>query len=271
MRRRFKPEIPLTGLDSPRRSTLKGKFVSKDILTQQDGAILRVTINRPDSGNGMSNEMAVELANIFENAPPESQFIVLRGAGKDFCLGRAGMGQQPASQPEALELRRANEPVFQCYGSFRKSPIPIIGVVQGRAIGFGCALAALCDITIAADTAKFQFPEMGHNIMPTMAMSALVDRVPRKALLYLIYSAAVVDAQRALSFGIVSDVVPESQLDAAVDTLCATMSKAPAAATPAVKEYVRNALGMDVSSAVDLARNLHSVINSSSEMLRKRH
>lgn len=245
--------------------------MSKDFVTQQDGAIFRITINRPDTGNGMSNDMAVELAGLFESAAGTSQFIVLRGAGKDFCIGRAGMGQQPPVQPEALELRRSNEPVFQCYGAFRRSPIPIIGVVQGRAIGFGCALAALCDITIAADTARFQFPEMGHNIMPTMAMSALIDRVPRKALMYLIYSAAFVDAQRALSFGIVSDVVPEAQLDAAVQTLCDTMSKAPAAATPAVKEYVRNALSMDVPAAIDLARNLHSVINSSSEMRAKKH
>ncbi len=245
--------------------------MSKDILSEQHGAVLHVTINRPDAGNGMSNDMAVELAQILEGAAATSQFVVLRGAGKDFCLGRAGMGQQPATQPEALELRRANEPVFQCYGAFRRSPIPIIGVVQGRAIGFGCALAALCDITLAADNAKFQFPEMGHNIMPTMAMSALVDRVPRKALMYLIYSAAIVDAQRALTFGIVSDIVPEAQLDGALKTLCEAMIKAPAAATPAVKEYVRNALSMDVTAAVDLARNLHSVINSSSEMLRAKH
>jgi enoyl-CoA hydratase len=245
--------------------------MSKDILTHQDGSILRVTINRPEAGNGMSNDMAVELAGILDNAAATSQFVVLRGAGKDFCIGRAGMGQQPPTQPEALDLRRSNEPVFQCYGSFRRSAIPIIGVVQGRAIGFGCALAALCDITIAADSAQFQFPEMGHNIMPTMAMSALVDRVPRKALMYLIYSAAVVDAQRALTFGIVSEVVAEAQLDNTVATLCNTMIKAPAAATPAVKEYVRNALTMDVAAAIDLARNLHSVINSSSEMRTNKH
>ena len=240
--------------------------MSKDFLVQQDGPILRVTINHPERGNGMSNEMAVELAGILEGASTTSQFVVLRGAGADFCIGRAGMGPPPATQPEALDLRRSNEPVFQCYGSFRKSLVPIIGVVQGRAIGFGCALAALCDITIAADTATFQFPEMGHNIMPTMAMSALVDRVPRKALMYLIYSAAVVSAQKAMASGIVSEVVPEAQLEATVKNLCDTMLKAPGAATPAVKEYVRNALTMDISSAVDLARNLHSVINSSSEM-----
>ncbi|MBI1998359.1 MAG: enoyl-CoA hydratase/isomerase family protein, partial [Deltaproteobacteria bacterium] len=153
--------------------------MSNEILVQQDGPILRVTLNRPEAGNGVSDDMAGELAGILDRAADTSQFVVLRGAGSDFCTGRwhAG-GRAPEAPPEALALRRRNEVIFNCYGAFRRTPIPILGVVQGQALGFGCALAALCDITIASDAAKFQLPEMGHNIMPTMAMSALVDRVP---------------------------------------------------------------------------------------------
>lgn len=242
--------------------------MSNEILTKQDGVVLRVTLNRPDAGNGVSDEMAAELARILDGAAETSQFVVLRGAGQDFCTGRSRMGP-PTGQPEALELRRQNEVIFNCYGAFRRSPIPIIGAVQGRALGFGAALAALCDITIAADTAKFQLPEMGHNIMPTMAMSALVDRVPRKALMYLVYSTGVIDAQRALTFGLVSEVVPASSLDQALESLCAAMSKAPRPATLAVKEYARAALTMDLAGAIDFARNLHSTVNSSSEMRRR--
>lgn len=113
--------------------------------------------------------------------------------------------------------------IFHCYGAFRRSPIPILGVVQGQAIGYGCALAALCDITIASDAAKFQLPEMGHNIMPTMAMSALVDRVPRKASMYPVYSTAVIGVERALSFCLVSEVVPAGQLDETVQRTCAAL------------------------------------------------
>jgi enoyl-CoA hydratase len=242
--------------------------MSNEILTQQDGVILRVTLNRPDAGNGVSNDMAAELARILDTAHETAQFVVFRGAGPDFCTGRWQTGG-PQSPPESLELRRQNEVIFSCYGAFRRSPIPIVGVVQGRAIGFGCALAASCDISIAADTAKFQLPEMGHNIMPTMAMSSLVDRVPRKALMYMTYSTALVDAQKALMFGIVSDVVPEASLDKAVDELCKVLAKAPRPATLAVKEYARVALSMDLQAAVDFARNLHSVVNASTEMRRK--
>jgi len=213
--------------------------------------------------------MAAELAGILDRAADTSQFVVLRGAGSDFCAGRAhNRGGAPEGPPEALALRRRNEVVFNCYGAFRRSPIPIVGVVQGRAVGFGCALAALCDITIASDAAKFQLPEMGHNIMPTMAMSALVDRVPRKALMYLVYSTAVIGAERALSFGLVSEVVPAAELDETVQALCAALVKAPRPATLAGKGYARGALSMDLQGAIDFARNLHATINSSSEMRR---
>ena len=76
--------------------------------------------------------------------------------------------------------------------------MPVIGVVQGRALGFGCAIAAVCDITLASDKAQFQVPEMAHNILPTMVMSSFIDRVPRKAFTYLVYSTAVISAERAL-------------------------------------------------------------------------
>jgi enoyl-CoA hydratase len=242
--------------------------MSNEIIVQQDGVALKITLNRPDAGNGVSNDMAAELGRLLERAHETSQFVILRGAGNDFCTGRAHMGP-PAGSPEAYELRNQNEVIFDSYGAFRRSPIPIVGVVQGRALGFGCALAASCDITIAADTAQFQLPEMGHNIMPTMAMSSLVDRVPRKQLMYLTYSTKLISAQQAMIYGFVSDVAPAAQLDQEVEKLCAALAKAPRPATLAVKEYARTAPGMDAQGAVDFARNLHSLVNSSSLMKRK--
>ncbi len=240
--------------------------MSNEILTERDGEVTHITLNRPDDGNGVTNEMAAELTRILTEAGETSHFVTLRGAGADFCTGRAGMGRVPEGRPEALELRHRNEVIFDCYAAFRRSPAPIVGVVQGRALGFGCALAALCDITIAADTARFQLPEMGHNIMPTMAMSSLVDRVPRKALMYLTYSTGVIGAERALTFGVVSDVVPADDLESTVEALSAALLKAPRPAVRAVKEYARAALGMDLQGAIDFARNLHATVNSSSGM-----
>jgi enoyl-CoA hydratase len=246
--------------------------MSNEILTARKGPVLEITLNRPQVGNAASDAMAVELATLLLGAGESSEIVVLRAAGEDFCVGRETMGKRPpGAPPEAFELRRRNDVVFNCYGAFRRCDIPVIGVVRGRAFGFGCAIAAVCDITLAADTAKFQVPEMAHNIMPTMVMSALVDRVPRKALTYLVWSTAVVSAARAREAGIVSEVFPAAELDAAVEALCAQIMRAPRPARVGCKDYARAALDMDVTGAVEYARSIHAVINSSSEMLPQGH
>jgi enoyl-CoA hydratase len=246
--------------------------MSNEILTARKGPVLEITLNRPQIGNAASDAMAVELAKLLLGAGESSEIVVLRAAGEDFCVGRETMGKRPpGAPPEAFELRRRNDVVFNCYGAFRRCEIPIIGVVRGRAFGFGCAIAAVCDMTLAADTATFQVPEMAHNIMPTMVMSALVDRVPRKALTYLVWSTAVVSATRAREAGIVSEVFPAAELDAAVEALCAQIMRAPRPARVGCKDYARAALDMDVTGAVEYARSIHAVINSSSEMLPQGH
>ena len=209
--------------------------MSDEILVRTSGRATEIVLNRPEAGNAVTNEMAAALGRAIIDAG-ESHFIVLRGAGEDFCIGRAGMGNRPVERPAAYERRAQNEVIFDCYGAFRRSPVPVVGVVQGRALGFGCALASLCDITLAGAAATFQLPEMGHNIMPTMAMSSLVDRVPRKALMYLTYSTRAIDAPKALSFGIVSDVVAPEDLETRVAELCEALEKAPRPAILAVKE-----------------------------------
>jgi enoyl-CoA hydratase len=246
--------------------------MANEIVTARKGPVLEITLNRPEIGNAASDAMAVELTRLLLGAGESSEIVVLRGAGDDFCVGRETMGKRPpGQQPDALELRRRNDVVFNCYGAFRRCEIPVIGVVRGRAFGFGCAIAAVCDITLVADSAKFQVPEMAHNIMPTMVMSALVDRVPRKAMTYLVWSTAVVTPARAREAGIVSEIFPAAELDSAVDALCEQIMKAPRPARVGCKDYARAALDMDVTGAIEYARSIHAVINSSSEMLPKGH
>lgn len=239
--------------------------MSNLILCEREGDVTKITLNRPETGNRVSDPMAADLAQMIDDAAKVSRFIVFRGAGEEFCLGREAMGQRPPNT-EAYVLRGQTDVIFNCYDAFRRSKIPVIGVVQGRAVGFGCALAALCDLTIASDRARFQLPEMAHNIMPTIAMSALIDRVARKALLYLVYSTEEIDAAGALSFGLISNVVSGDKLESAVDHLMEGLKKRPLPALTAVKEYARFAYGMDTPSATDFAQNIHATINSSSTM-----
>ena len=219
--------------------------MSDDILVKQDGPILRITINRPDQGNSATDPMALKLTDTLLKAGETSRLVVLTGAGKDFCIGRAGMGVRPAVDPEAIERKRQSDVIFNTYAAFRAASVPVIAVVRGLAAGFGCAIAGVADITIAAESAQFQIPEMAHRIMPTMVISALMDRVARKDLTYLVYSTATISAQRAREVGIVSEVAADDKLDAFVEDLCRTILAMPDLATKGAKEFFRHGLTMD--------------------------
>jgi enoyl-CoA hydratase/carnithine racemase len=237
------------------------------VLMQKDGDVVTITLNRPESGNRQTDATWAQVTQMFDDASKSSRLILFKGAGDDFCMGREAMGQaQPGPSPEAYAVRDRAETIFNLYGAFRNARVPVIGIVQGRAVGLGCALAALCDITIASDRARFSFPETAHRIMPTIAFSALVDRMPRKAATFMMYSAQEIDAHKALTFGLASNVVPASDLESAVATLVEHLKKMPLAAVLALKEYARTAFGMSPQAATDFARNLHATVNSFSGM-----
>ena len=239
--------------------------MAEPVLMTREGDVTTILLNRPEIGNRQTDATWAKVTEMFDAASKESRLIIFKGAGEDFCLGREAMGQ-PTPVLEAYAVRDRSETIFSLYGAFRNARVPIIGVVQGRAVGLGCALAALCDITIASDRARFQFPETAHRIMPTIAFSALVDRMPRKAASFMMYSAQEIDAHKALTFGIASDVVTASDLDNAVSKLVDHLKKMPLPAVLALKEYARTAFGMSTQGATDFARNLHATVNSFSGM-----
>jgi len=240
--------------------------MSEFVRCETNGALTTIRLNRPDCGNLVSNEMGAEIAAMLDGAAA-SRLIVLRGAGDNFCLGRDAAALRAAGPfRTALDMRRGNtEPALAVYGAFRRTTVPVLGVVQGRAVGFGCALAGLCDVTIASDDAQFQLPEMEHGIPPCLAMSALLGNLAPKAIMYLVYSTELVDAQRALAMGLVSTVVARRDLAKEADAFIAkTLGHVPAS-VPAVKEYMRSAPRMEPQAAADFGSNLLAGVLSSAE------
>ena len=133
-------------------------------------------------------------------------------------------------------------------------------------MGFGTAVAAVCDVAFASNTAVFNIPEMDHGVMPTMVMSALYDRVNRNAIMWMTYSAEFIEAAEAQAYGIVSRVVDTSKLDLEVQKFCEVILSRPRPGILGLKEYLRSAPRMDDRGALDYARSLHSMVNTASAM-----
>lgn len=237
------------------------------ILCTAANGITRITLNKPDSGNRISNEMGAQLSGMLDRAEAGSKLVVFSAAGKDFCLGRDSAMMAAAAgggKATALEIRRGNtDPALALYDAFRRCPLPIIGIVRGGAHGLGTALAALCDITVAARSAKFMMPEMKHDLPPALLMSAVVDKMPRKAIQYMVYTTEEITADEARAYGILSKVVPDNELEGEAEKLIAVLAERSAPALRAVKEYMRVAPAMEPRAASDFASNLLSNVLAS--------
>jgi enoyl-CoA hydratase len=241
--------------------------MNEQLLIEQDGRILRITFNRTQD-NGITDQMATAFAAALDRAHLESDLVVVRSAGPDFCTGRVRDPGAPAPAAEAYARRQEYDAIFNSYKAIRGAAIPVVGVIEGRAMGFGLAIAALCDVSFAADTATFNIPEINHNVMPTMVMSAVNDRVNRNALLWMAYSTDFIDAERAMTYGLVSTVVPAARIDAEVARFCELLLSRPRPAVLGLKEYLRVAPKMEEQGATDYARSLHSMVNTAAAMKR---
>jgi enoyl-CoA hydratase len=219
------------------------------IKSSRDGAVTTITIDRPSEGNVLTLDMLRALTAALKDAgASDAKVIALRSTGPDFCKGRDPKGGP--QNPTALVMRdQVLQPILDVYDALNNSPQPVVCAVQGAAFGFGCAMATAADVTIATENATFKLPEMTHNLPPTLAISALMTKVPRKAIAWLVYTLAEIDAKTAQSLGIVSSVVPQAQLDAAMNATLQSMTARTSASLVAVKDYLRSAPMMEPRGA----------------------
>jgi enoyl-CoA hydratase/carnithine racemase len=232
------------------------------VKSARDGAVVTITLDRASEGNLLPVDGVRELAAAFRAASAtDAKVIVLRGNGTDFCRSRGGGG---SPSPTAMKVR-ANvcEPILDAYEAMSSAHQPIVGVVQGAAHGFGCAIASVCDITIAHDTARFKLPEMEKDLPPTLAMSAVGPRVPLKVIAWMVYAMDELDAASARQVGILSNVAPSAQVEGEVAKLLATMTARSPEALVAVKDFLRSAPHMEPRGMADYGANLLAAVLSS--------
>ena len=239
--------------------------MTEHIRTVREDAIAAITIDRPAEGNVLTLDMLLAVTAAIRSAgTSDAKVIVLRSTGADFCRGRDPKGG-PVN-PTTLVMRdEVLQPILDVYEALNNAPQPVVCAVQGAAFGFGCAMATACDVTIAAEGARFKLPEMQHNLPPTLAISALMPKVPRKAIAYMVYAMPEIDAATALQLGIVSAVVPRDKLDAAVAETLATMTARSRAALVAVKDYLRSAPLMEPRGAAAYGAALLSGVLTSAK------
>ncbi|MBR9909227.1 MAG: crotonase/enoyl-CoA hydratase family protein [Gammaproteobacteria bacterium] len=234
---------------------------------ERDGAILKVTLNDPDSRNALTSpEQFQEIVSLCEELRHDYsvKVIILTGAGASFCAGgnikdmrdRAGIF---AGNP--FELRDGyRNGIQRIPTALYNLDIPVVAAINGHAIGAGLDLTCMCDVRIAAEGAKFAESFVKLGIVPGDGGAWLLPRVigmPKASLMAL--TGDMIDARQALEYGLVTEVVPREELDETALAIAKRIAVNPAHALRLTKRLLREGQHMRLDSLLEMSAAYQSI------------
>ena len=216
------------------------------IAVARDGAVLHLTLNRPEVRNAMSLAMVSEIADAMTAAESDGQtrVVVLRGAGGNFSAGAdlrdmAAARARLAADPAAVV--KVNAAFGQLCNAFTDSGLAIVAVLEGAVMGGGFGLSCVADVVIASETTVFRLPETSLGVLPAQIAPFLVERLGYSEAKRLAVTGARLDAREALAIRLVHEVHPAAGLDAAVARTLGDILNCAPGALAATKALVRKA------------------------------
>ncbi len=216
------------------------------------GAIARVTLNRPEVRNAFNDEVIAELTAVFGELGrrAEVRAVVLAASGTAFCAGAdlnwmkrmAGYSREE-NLADAAALARMLEVIATC-------PKPTIARVQGDVYAGGVGLVAACDMVVAVDTAHFCLSEVKIGLIPATISPYVIRAMGARASQRYFLTAERFSAGEAHRIGFVHEVVPAAELDAKVAALTGALVSASPEAVKACKQLVHDVTGREITPAL---------------------
>jgi 2-(1,2-epoxy-1,2-dihydrophenyl)acetyl-CoA isomerase len=212
-----------------------------EVLTSRDGAVLTVTLNRPDVYNAFNVDLhaALNAALTGEAAAPEVRAVVITGAGRGFCAGQ----DLREFQESAVDIReRLEETYHPNIRAIRGLEKPVLAAVNGPAAGAGLSLAAACDVRVASDAATFVPGFIGIGLVPDSGGTWFIHRLLGFARAFeWMSSNRRLSAAEALDWGLVSEVVDAGEFHDRIAELAATWAALPTLAVAGTKRLFDHA------------------------------
>jgi isohexenylglutaconyl-CoA hydratase len=268
---KFESNGPLASVDIAPKAPKLGADSWQHILAAQTGAVLHITLNRPEARNAMSLQMVQELQLALAAAEGTAgtaqavRVVVLRGAGAHFCAG-ADLKDMAGARMRAMQ-RADGEPdpiagVNAAFGhlcaAYANTPLAVVAVLEGTVMGGGFGLACVADVALACDSATFRLPETSLGVVPAQIAPFLVERLGYSQAKRLAVTGGRLDAAAALALGLVHEVTSADSLDRALDTTLANILACAPGALAATKALMRRARFTPAAELVTEAATIFS-------------
>ena len=229
----------------------------RHLVARRDGPVEYLTLNRPDVRNAFNEEVIAELTDWAARMTREAgvdgvRVAVLAGAGKTFCAGAdVTWMAKTVAYTEAANMEDAMA-ASRMFAALDTLPVPLIGRVQGGAIGGGAGLCAVCDIVAAEEDAVFGFTEVRLGILPAVISPFALAKIGRSAARELFLTGSRFSAARAQEIGLVHAVVPATQLDPTVSQYVQEILAAAPEAIAAAKALVARVWARPLDEAMTI-------------------
>jgi methylglutaconyl-CoA hydratase len=187
------------------------------LKVEREGALLRVSLNRPEVRNALNDDLIESITQVFSTVSSEIRVIVLTGEGSAFCAGgdlewmrRAGEYTDAENVADALKISHM-------FAAIRDCKAVTIASIHGAAMGGGCGIIAACDIAISTEDAKFGFSEVKLGLIPATISPFVIDRIGRGHAKALFVTGEVFHSNHALAIGLVHEVAHSGERELAVN------------------------------------------------------
>lgn len=212
---------------------------------RREHGVEHLTLNRPDVRNAFNSDMIAELTAWAAAARADSalRLVILGGAGATFCAGADIAWMSRSLDFTTEENIRDATAMSEMFGALDSLPVPLVGRIQGAALGGGCGLAAVCDIVVAEEEAVFGFTETRLGILPAVISPFAIAKIGVSSARELFLTGMRFDAKRAHAIGLVHAVVPIAELHRTVQHYIKELLAASPAAIARAKALIPQVAG----------------------------
>ncbi len=220
---------------------------------EDENGIRTITFDRPEALNAFTADAAVELADaLAETSPEDHDAVVLTGEGDAFSAGGdlQAMADRDETADEAFD--RVQATLGRIVEEALTARVPIVAKVNGDAVGAGLAVTAVCDFAYAAESASFSCAFVRVGLVPDTGGTFLLPKlVGLRTAKQLAFTAEFFSAEEAAEYDLVNEVVPDDELDDAVDELLETLGKRPTKTLGLAKRAIHENMGRHWHEALD--------------------
>ena len=215
--------------------------------------IIKLTLNRPEAFNALSEDMLSALANALQAVQDDSstKVVIIDALGKAFCAGHdlKEMRAEPSLEYYETLFARCSEIMML----IQRIPQTVIAQVQGIATAAGCQLVAMCDLAVTSRTARFAVSGVNLGLFCSTPSVALSRNIHRKQAMYLLLTGDFIDAEQACAWGLVNEIVAPDELAQSTLRLATKIASKPLAALQAGKTLFYRQMETNIQQAYQMA------------------